>query len=197
MLEKYIYFVRHAMSKSNVDVTFGGDEHIVDAGRDDAYILRDKLTDMDFTLAISSDRKRAIETSLLVFASRNTFIVDRRFREIYFGRLEGKPITDEVVAEIQENPYIIKHKYYGDDIFERVSEVLKALYTYIDVFGGDIVIVTHDTLLELLFWMTNFYQLNDRSQFKLWDNKYIMKHCDMIKVPVSFINSFRGKELKK
>ena len=197
MLEKYIYFVRHAMSKSNVDVTFGGDEHIVDAGRDDAYILRDKLTDMDFTLAISSDRKRAIETSLLVFASRNTFIVDRRFREIYFGRLEGKPITDEVVAEIQENPYIIKHKYYGDDIFERVSEVLKALYTYIDVFGGDIVIVTHDTLLELLFWMTNFYQLNDRSQFKLWDNKYIMKYCDMIKVPVSFINSFRGKELKK
>ena len=175
--KRNVYFVRHGESKTNAKGTFGTDGDLTPTG-----IKQAQRAGIDFDeperpfMAICSDKLRAIETIFTMFPTRSNFVIDRRFREINFGELEGQQITPKIEKEIQSKPLLIREKYLGDDIIKRTDEAIKAVRDYLLISDLDLVIVGHDTLFELIFLRLGVYK---GKEFRLWTPKYKMANGEV------------------
>ena len=190
MFYKKVFFVRHGQSVANQSALFGLDQPLSDEGIGqalEAKIYFDCIRD-DLGLLVSSDMERAIGTAKRIFPDRNTLILDKRFREIHFGLLEGKPLTDEILKELQEDPLRIKTKYQGDDVWVRAKKAVQALQTYISLSVGDVVLIGHDTLFECMLQQVGYYDMANGGEtpFLLWADRCRFSNCGILKVDSSF-----------
>ena len=77
--------VRRMQGISNYDINENGIKQ--------AETTRDKLSNEEFDLIITSPLKRAMHTAQIINATKNIpIIIDKRIIERDYGQLEGKPI---------------------------------------------------------------------------------------------------------
>lgn len=161
-----IYLARHGESKANLGPFFGMDTPLTENGIEDALKLRSFFMFNDVSTVITSDFIRAVQTTFIAFPRRFTFCIDRRFREIWFGDNEEKPVTKELEEEIQNNISVNHLKYHGDDIIQRGDIALLAIQGYAKNVSGNIAIIGHDTLFECVI-----QRICPVENFKLWKNR--------------------------
>ena len=161
-----IYLARHGESKANLGPFFGMDTPLTQKGREDALKLRSFFSFNDVTAVITSDLLRAVQTAFIAFPRRFTFLIDRRFREIYFGDNECRTVTKELEEEIQHNISVNHLKYQGDDIIQRGDLALYAIQGYAKNVSGNIAIIGHDTLFECII-----QRICPVDNFVLWKNR--------------------------
>lgn len=181
---RYVYFVRHGQSEANVDSRFGLDLPLTEQGIEEALFAGTYFKDHTVSNVVSSDMKRAVFSMFYMFPERNSFFIDRRFREIYFGRLEGVPVSSSIISELQRDPMRIREKYRGDDVWTRADKALAALRNYILLSSGDLAVVGHDTLFECMLELSGYYDLANggTEPFLLWSDKCRMKNGSVIQL---------------
>ncbi|AQW21168.1 phosphoglycerate mutase [Lentilactobacillus curieae] len=92
---KTVYLVRHGQTILNRFRRMQGwvDSPLTEAGERQASATGKLLSQVHFDLALSSDMMRAIRTRDLILAENTastvTPIIDKNFREVYFGSFEG------------------------------------------------------------------------------------------------------------
>lgn len=186
-----VYFIRHGQSQANARSVFGLDLPLSEEGVEQAYRLKEQFADIDrdIGLVVSSIQRRAVDTALYMFPGRNVFLMDRRFREIDFGKLEGASIEDDVVREIQLNPRCIYTKYEGDDVWKRAKEALAALRNFVLLADKDVALVGHDTLFECMLDTAGYYKAadSDMSPFVLWSSGCRFPNAGFIRIDASFL----------
>lgn len=191
---RYVYFIRHGESVANKDCLFGLDLPLTEDGIKQSILLRSYFSGIsgNIGMVVSSDMTRALKTASNVFMYHNVLVVDRRFREINFGLLEGKPVTGEVLAELQEDPLRICDRYLGDSVWKRADTAIGALRSYIYLSNGDLVVVGHDTLFECMLQRSGYYlAMNGGNRpFVLWDGFFRLPNCGVLRISADWF----GKE---
>lgn len=189
MTDRKVYFIRHGESEANLGPYWGTDLPLTRKGVLQASRLQRELEGIPFSLVVSSDLKRAVATMLYAFPKKNSMMVDRRFREIYFGTLEGRLATDERIREIQKDISLNRTKYGGSDMFLRAREAIRALRDYINLCDGNIAVVGHDTLFECMFHLlgTDGEATEKEKGFLLWSNLRRMDNCQIREVDTKTI----------
>lgn len=89
MAVKIMYFVHGTTTDNAAKLCSGWKEAMLnDLGREQANNLREIVKNIKFDAVFSSDLKRAVESSCIVFPEYNT-IIDKRLRECNYGDLDG------------------------------------------------------------------------------------------------------------
>ncbi len=188
----YIYLVRHGESAANALKLFGLDFPLSDLGKRQAVEAGAFFRDKSVGCVVCSNLRRAYDTAFLMFPERDVFHIDKRFREMYFGDLEGKEVTEELLEDIREDPDRIFYRYHGDDIYKRVAYAKEALCSYCEETEGDLVVVGHDTLFELVLADSGYYDKTDGSSspFVLWSEACLMPNCSVVQLDRSLFSEF-------
>jgi isoleucyl-tRNA synthetase len=155
------YFVmRHGESENNVTVTLNGDpanvNHLTEKGREQVRASAEGLKGKGVTRIVASNMARGIETAEIVAEvlglPKSAIQVDARLKEVGFGVLEGKHLT-ELTKDIPTNKVWLTQKPSGGEslpeIRARMGEVIYELereYTH-----EGVLIVSHDKPLRMLF----------------------------------------------
>ena len=146
-----IYVIRHGQSETNVDRRFGGWAQVplTEKGMNQARSTHEKLKDISFDRIISSDLRRAKQTTELVFPGR-AYSEDWRLREINVGAvLEQKSRTTSVEVYGEPLKEAMKNRDYRafdgestDDQIRRVAEFMDDLARFPD--DERIAVVCHE-----------------------------------------------------
>lgn len=184
-----VYLIRHGETNANKMELWGLDFSLNELGIAQANSLMFNLRDMGlkFDTVVCSDKRRTIYTAKLIFPERDIIVIDRRFREIYFGSLEGKPIKDEDINKIREQPLAIKTEYGGDDIWKRTDIAIDAIRKHIIKSvppHGSLAIVGHGTLFQAIIHRIGKdkdIMEKDNGKFVLWSPSRHIKNCEMIR----------------
>jgi len=96
-----IYFATHATTTDNEAKIASGwkDVGLSELGIQQAKEIGETFKDIKIDLICCSDLKRAIDTVKIAFGDKYLIIVDKRLREINYGRFNGKP--SEVVEPMK------------------------------------------------------------------------------------------------
>ena len=100
---KTVYFVRHGQSEANVAPEFQGpDSPLSDKGIEQAHMVADRATRIEFDTLISSPYSRARSTAEIIAKATGK---EPEFSELFVERIKpeginGKPYTDETAAKI-------------------------------------------------------------------------------------------------
>jgi len=92
-----LFLVRHGLTQWNVEKRYLGNSDIPlnKTGKQQAIVLARALKDEHFDKIYSSNLQRAIETAILVKATRKiSLILDPRLRELNFGVFEGLTFSE-------------------------------------------------------------------------------------------------------
>ena len=146
-----IYVIRHGQSETYVDRRFGGwaQVSLTEKGMNQARSTHEKLKDISFDRIISSDLRRAKQTTELVFPGR-AYSEDWRLREINVGAMLEQRPRPECIEEYGEPlREAMKNRDYrafggestGDQI-RRVAEFMDDLAQYPD--DERIAVVCHE-----------------------------------------------------
>ena len=194
MEERNVYLIRHAESKSNQESVFGTDEPLSERGEQQALQLRDTMKELDVAIVVSSDTRRAMQTAFIAFPDQEMFFTDRRLREINFGINEGKPVTDDIVQELQADMAANYQKYKGDDMWQRAADTIVLIRRYLKYLDGNIAFVGHDTLYECIIYLLEYggNLTESKEMFTLWSDDRRMKHCQVIEVPAVYFLTWGG-----
>lgn len=131
-----LYVIRHGQSETNVDRRFGGwaQVSLTEKGMDQARQTHEKLKNITFDRIISSDLRRAKQTTELVFPGC-TYTEDWRLREVSVGAClerRSRTVCLEEYGEPLQNA--MKNRDYTafggestEDQFRRVAEFMEGL----------------------------------------------------------------------
>ena len=99
-----IYLVRHGETDYNMKGCYYGwtDCSLAQEGIEQSEILRSAFEKIQYDVMLSSDLKRAVETANIINYSNKELKIDKRLRELNFGKWEGKSYN-EVAAEYTEH----------------------------------------------------------------------------------------------
>jgi len=126
----------------------------------------DRLTkNKDFKIIISSDLKRAFDTPLIAFSSKQKIVQDKRLREINVGVYTNSKVSDfkKIMNNHIDIPFPLGESY--KNVEERISssiELLKQNYQ-----NSHIAVVSHNApqlALEVL--------INQKSWFEAFDSDW-------------------------
>ena len=147
------FLVRHGETDWNKEDRVLGftDKRLNEAGIKQAEATADFLRDKHIDLIISSDLARTKETAeVIAKATGAEVVLDRSFREMNFGSLEGMfiPEVNQKYGGFLDRRY----RDLGGEIFEEVEErAMRALHKHRKDHGHkNIVIVSHGALLGLV-----------------------------------------------
>jgi len=161
-----LYIVRHGETEWNVKRLLQGqqDSPLTENGLRQAKDLGEKMKDIRFDAAFSSDATRAIRTAELITLERNMAITTTAMlRERTFGHLEGQPYTalnDNLKHMVDKyNTLADKEKKsfkYADDI-ESDEEIVTRFNTFlreiaIAYTGKTVLAVTHGGMIRALLY---------------------------------------------
>ena len=95
-----LWLIRHGETDWNRERRIQGqtDVPLNRLGIEQAKRLAERLTSQHFNAVYASDSQRAYDTAKIALGERN-ICIDRRLREIHFGRLEGKTHAEFTNAE--------------------------------------------------------------------------------------------------
>ena len=189
--ERYVYLIRHGQSKTNEDGLLGLNQSLSEKGLGQTFAFAESHADIIESIqwVFCSDMNRAIETSLRMFSMHNRITIDRRLREINFGRLEGTAPSLEVAKKIQANPDCIHTEYKGDNLKDRTVEAIRLVHTYSILSDGNLAVVGHDTLFECILHEIGYYK-EKGIPFVLWSKQCKIPNCGVVKVPLAMIREY-------
>lgn len=154
-----IYLIRHGESLANIDSLFCGatDSPLSEKGILQAERVREKLKDVVFERAVTSDLSRAHDTAAIILGNAGKLEKEKGFREMDFGLFEG--LTYEAIKTEHKEAYTLwSHDFQKNapplgesmsDLYERVSaaydEVIKS---HERASNDNILIVTHSGVIR-------------------------------------------------
>ena len=151
----HIYLIRHGMTEYNAQKKYMGytDEPVIQEKLEDYEVLRTILKKETIDTIYSSDLIRCQQTASYLF-SEQSFILDRRLREISFGDWEGK--TYEQLKHIPAycnwlsnwETESIPNGEDGMRFRERVMQFLQENILLGDNLGKRFAIVTHGGVIR-------------------------------------------------
>lgn len=151
-----IYVVRHGETWWNREERLQGwlDSPLTEKGRRDADALGEKLKDVPFTAAYSSDQGRAVETARRILRDRNLPLVTTEdLRELALGPWEGR-IFSEVEREDPERfrRYFDapgEHGFPGVENFHDLMKRVQGFLESLDEKDGDqVLVVSHGVTIQ-------------------------------------------------
>jgi len=136
-----IYIVRHGQTDWNREHRIQGhmDIPLNEVGIKEAYVVKDKLKDIDFDLVFSSPLKRAYQTAQII--TNKPIRIDDRLIERSNGTLEGVSDTElfsKINWDDEDNPYGIEKL---SDLRYRVNSFLDEIIN--NYSNQNILVVTH------------------------------------------------------
>lgn len=171
-----LYLVRHGKTFLNEKGYIQGwsDAPLTEEGKHQAKHAHDLLKDKNLKIGISSTSPRAIETLHLVLDDIEIEEHYDDLKEIYFGELDGKYETPELL-KITLNPVGFK-KYGGenhDEVFFRSRKCLEEICRKYP--NEEIVIVSHcHVLCNLLKSLDETVKNSSLMPWEIIDNGYVM-----------------------
>jgi probable phosphoglycerate mutase len=156
-----IYLIRHGETDWNRDRRIQGqsDTPLNDTGREQSRRLGERLADVPFDLAYSSDLSRTIETARLILEPRPIDLrTDAGLRERAFGKWEGGTADD--VARADPERWAAWRSGArdvsppgGESQIDLARRVTHALDTIIAANGGrTLLVVSHGGAIQATLW---------------------------------------------
>ena len=155
-----IFAVRHGQTDLNAENRVQGGKGdglpLNSKGREQAYILSEKLSCCGIDAIITSTRKRAEETAQIINERLNVEIIkEPRLIERDFGDFEGKLVSEVDIFSLRrwrDNAPTPN----GETIRETATRVFGALDDIIKRFAGqNVLIVAHGHVVRSIFWYFN------------------------------------------
>jgi len=163
--KRYIILVRHGETIYNIDRRLqNSEDSLTERGKEQIIVLAKELSTFKFTKFFSSDEKRALESSELIFREINLpFEKNNLIREKSSGDFYGKLINEIDWSEVKGDFY--NKKISGGESVNDVIKRAKKFFEIIKSFNYDkILVVSHGSFLRVLFCiMTN----NDVKEYLL------------------------------
>jgi broad specificity phosphatase PhoE len=170
-MKRTLILVRHCQSDWNAVKRLSGQDNtarLTDQGRMQAYALANTLSHVESSKVIfSSDLTRTLETSAILSEILSAqILVDRRFREVGLGDLDGKtreevhalPNGEQHLASLREDNYDFT-AYRGENrdmVLLRHLKGIEGIFTRLEGRFGriadsiDIIVVGHGSALRTL-----------------------------------------------
>lgn len=173
-----IYIIRHGKTIWNKEKKIAGrkDIPLCEEGIKQAYLLKDKLKDIDFDIVYSSPLKRAIQTAKII--TDKELILDDRIIERNNGLLEGK-LKYEIEQIDFNNPN--EKRYDIENIVDfrkRINNFFDEITKYKD---KNILVVTHAGVgIYARCYFEGEPNDNDYSKYKL-DNCEFLEYENLCK----------------
>ena len=175
LFNKRLFLVRHGETEYNVAHIIQGHiaSPLTELGLQQAKVVGQKVKDSNIDMIVTSDLKRAIQTSEIIGKEigLKVFKKDPIFRERDWGDFEGKH-RDEIKKEYSEyvtedGQLILEHDFPTceplKEFYERIINAIKSL---IDEFEGkSILLVGHKGVLNIVYAYANDIPL-DRIRFE-------------------------------
>ncbi|MFW5991547.1 MAG: histidine phosphatase family protein [Candidatus Nanoarchaeia archaeon] len=165
-----LYITRHGKTDNNREgYPFNGREDVPlnQEGRLQVYKLSRRLKDSHIDIIYTSPMKRTMETAKIINAFHKAKIKkDKRLKEVNFGIFDGKSLGYikknhyEIYKEREKDKfnYIIPEGESYRHAYQRAKEILGKIR---NGDKGNIMVVTHGTLLKLLLMAIKVYPLED------------------------------------
>jgi len=181
-----IYIVRHGESEGNINGDiYGGDPPLTQIGIEQAEALAEFLLSKPIDIIYSSHLKRAYQTAQKI-ADRKKLKVNRtkELRERFFGKLEGKKITQALKTypeKYKEFPKLTAKEQLTWKIvedMETLEEVYKRTIAFLNKIskihkGQSVLFVTHAHLMLSLLTSLGFATLNQLPYGSIKNTGYI------------------------
>lgn len=185
-----IYFVRHGETDWNAIGRLQGHSDIPlnQAGLTQAIALREKLANISFAAAFSSDLSRARETARLILSSSASasLIESPSLRERYAGDFEGKHVSHydqslkehfDIMQTLSKEEYL-SYKWHPTvetphEVYNRVWQFLSSqIQAYL---GQNILVVSHGGVLRAFLDYLHFTP----------NQRWIVQNCGFIRLQVN------------
>ena len=163
-----LYIVRHGQTDWNLEGRIQGlsDVELNKTGIYQAKALRDKLSNVNFDLCISSPLKRAAKTAEIVADNRCKIIYDGLLVERSYGKKEGAisekaPYsTDRKLGKKDDDPDFEPL----DSMLDRAEKFLKKIQ---NLNAENLLVVSHGTFLKAIYYTILGYDEN--TDFLAWN----------------------------
>lgn len=185
-----LYLVRHGQTEWNVQERFQGqlDSPLTKNGIEKIEKTGEKLSKIKFSNVYTSQMNRTIETAKILlekneFENKNIEKLQlnkiEELNEIHFGIWQGmtyKEIFEKYPEEGNNYFYNVKEynaeKINGENLKKGLERFLKGIYKIIEnnKNGGNILVVTHGTVLELFLHYVENKESNELDERKLMTN---------------------------
>lgn len=176
-----IYLTRHGETQWNIENRLQGSKNsqLTDKGIEHAFMLGNRLRNIDFSAIYTSPLERALQTANYIKSDKDVPIYTiENLKEMNFGDWEGKTKDEIEAVDNYKNeyhnfwhiPHMYNHKpHNGEGLItfkRRVEEALsKVISSNSD---GNILIVTHAVVIKAILSFTM-----DISTDKMWDPPFI------------------------
>ncbi|WP_053363107.1 histidine phosphatase family protein [Bacillus sp. FJAT-27251] len=172
-----VYFTRHGETEWNAEKRIQGrlDSRLTARGERDAYLLGERLKDIEFDRIITSPSGRAMQTALALKQNRSLEIAtDEELMEIHLGNWQGKT-ENEIKEQYPEEFYLYYHRpeLFQNPEGESFFEVKKRAESFLhrleqETSSGNILVVTHGVFLKAMFLICR-----DAPIERIWQPPYL------------------------
>lgn len=166
-----VYLIRHGRTAWNVEERLQGhtDIPLNEEGESQAYLLKEKLKNIQFSAVFSSDLSRANRTASIVLNSQKVEIIKTpALRERYMGVWEGR-LASELTSWFKEQALstdnfsqdaYLSYKWQNDiesyaEVYQRLRDLL--VRESISHQGSTILVSSHGGVLRALLYQLDFH----------------------------------------
>jgi len=189
-----IYLIRHGETVGNAERRIQGHNNgaLNDIGKRQATETAKALKPLNIHKIFTSDLTRAVETAQIINEELNVEIVtDKRLREICFGRLDGRlisDITDQEWADKNDNP----HKFGAEsreDVFNRIKDFFD---NFKELPNENYLVVSHAGAIRMMIYCATHHEFCKREyEEKYTWEKMDIKNTQVVALPMQ--NSLNGQ----
>lgn len=185
-----IYIVRHGQSEANALDVVGSDTDLTDQGKQEAEKLAEKLKNVHFDAAFSSDLIRAKRTAEIITLKHKLNVTAyKELRERHYGEYDGVP-GEKYRAELRDSfekmnkmTYEEIRKYRRYESFETDDEVLSRFLTILRELAiayreKTILVASHATLMKTLLIHLGYITYEEAPPIPVANTGYIVLESD-------------------
>ena len=150
-----IYVVRHGQTEWNLESRIQGSEDIdlTDAGRAEAYELKNLIADIDIDVVFTSPLVRARETAEILANDNLLIMVDERLTERSWGDNEGK-----LLSQVDTSDCWDVNLNMDDNNIERIQDFMSRISEFIEdikikYHGKNVLIVAHSAIVRAIHYL--------------------------------------------
>ena len=183
-----IYITRHSKTIWNQEKRLQGrkDSPLTQEGIENAYALKDYISDISFDKVYTSPILRAKKTCEII-CGNNDYIEDDRLMEMNFGDFEGKRIVDilkddaEIYNDLWKRPECFTRIDHGESYDEVKDRAVSFLDDLIKQSYENVLIVTHGMYFVVL--LATILGLDKKDYIKI--NQPVVEGCSLTCVDYS------------
>lgn len=181
-----LYMVRHGETDLNQSRVYFGwqDVSINEAGREQAKILKEKLSDITFSSVLASPLQRARQTAAIIKPDIVP-VIDEGLKELNFGQWEGMHYTAIAAKYPQEwqawaDDWLQYQIKYGESFamfYARVKKSFEQLKVKYE--NQQILLVTHAGVMKIIMLLALDLPMQHYWNFAFDFGKYSVIHLDL------------------